>query len=466
MNIQRLSIRRTLFCLFLAWLFIFPVRAQETLERKIAQMVMVGFSPYSNFRDTLHYDIEHRNLGGVLLFAGNLENPQQIVEMNAALQDMADTPLLIATDQEGGSVARLDENNGFSRTPTAYHLGTVVDSEDSTRRYAGMMADWLSSTGINTNLAPVADVNVNPSSPAIGYFERSFSSDPDKVTDHVSWFASESAERGVMTALKHFPGHGSAEQDSHLGFTDITETWSGAELVPYRELISDGYSGMVMAGHLYNAKIDSVYPASLSEKTISGLLRDSLGFRGVVITDAMSMRAISNNYSFDQAVVLAVKAGADILLYPGNQYHDVSLVSEVIRVVREHVDLGIITEEQITESYDRIMALKAQIPVSVAAREPLVPELSGLHAYPNPFNRSTCIRFRVVSDISDEAEIRIYDISGRFVQRFTVDVRGAGEHTVSWNGTDKNGRALPSGTYIYIAELNNTLSSGKVSLLK
>ncbi|MDZ7820970.1 MAG: FlgD immunoglobulin-like domain containing protein [Candidatus Marinimicrobia bacterium] len=186
----------------------------------------------------------------------------------------------------------------------------------------------------------------------------------------------------------------------------------------------------------------------------------------MVITDAMSMRAISNNYSFDQAIVLAVKAGVDILLYPGNQYHDVSLVSEVIRVVREHVDLGIITEEQITESYDRIMALKAQIPVSVAVREPFVPELSGLHAYPNPFNRSTRIRFRVVSDIRDEAEIRIYDISGRFVQRFRVDVRGAGEHTVSWNGTDKNGRALPSGTYIYIAELNNTLSSGKISLLK
>ncbi|MDZ7820971.1 MAG: glycoside hydrolase family 3 N-terminal domain-containing protein [Candidatus Marinimicrobia bacterium] len=265
-NIRRLSIRRTLFCLFLAWLFIFPVHAQETLERKIAQMVMVGFSPYSQFRDTLHYDIEHRNLGGAPLFASDLENPSADHGDERGTAGHGGYEAAYRHGPGRGFCREAGREQRFFRTPTAYHLGTVVDSEDSTRRYAGMMADWLSSTGINTNLAPVADVNVNPSSPAIGYFERSFSSDPDKVTDHVSWFASESAERGVMTALKHFPGHGSAEQDSHLGFTDITETWSEAELVPYRELISDGYSGMVMAGHLYNAGIDSVYPASLSEK--------------------------------------------------------------------------------------------------------------------------------------------------------------------------------------------------------
>ncbi|MBW6458457.1 MAG: glycoside hydrolase family 3, partial [FCB group bacterium] len=223
-----------------------PLSAGITLEDKIAQMIMVGFSPSSDFEDTLYYDIAYRNLGGVILMGYNIQNPVQVAALCAGLQDHAATPLLIATDQEGGYIARLKASNGFAATPTAYYLGSVLDKEDSTRFWADRMAEWLEHSGINVNLAPVADVNVNPSSPAIGYRERSFSADPCKVADHTGWFASEFHERGIVTALKHFPGHGSAVGDSHLGFTDITQTWIGDELIPYRELITGGYTDMIM----------------------------------------------------------------------------------------------------------------------------------------------------------------------------------------------------------------------------
>ena len=197
-------------------------------------------------------------------------------------------------------------------------MGAYFDSEDSTRMQAEKMAQWLYATGINNNLAPVVDLDINPLSPAIGYYERSFSMDPVVVIDHAQWFISEFSNYNIITTLKHFPGHGSAEEDSHLGFTDITDTWTDKELLPYRHLIVNDYDDIIMVGHLYNAHIDSVYPASLSFKTIQGLLRDSLGFNGVVVSDEMLMGAITNNYSFDEAIELAINAGTDMLLYRYN----------------------------------------------------------------------------------------------------------------------------------------------------
>lgn len=445
-----------------------PLSASPTdsLSYKIGQMIIVGFYPSSDFEDTVYYDIEYRNLGGVILMGYNLKNPSQITDLTANLQNSATTPLFIATDQEGGLVARLDENNGFTVTPTAYRLGTVLDNEDSTRKYAKEMAQWLSQSGINTNLAPVVDVNVNPSSPAIGHYGRSFSADPYKVFDHANWFISEFSDYNVISTLKHFPGHGSAEQDSHDGFTDITNTWSDMELTPYRELISAGYSDMVMTGHLYNAYLDSIYPASLSEKIITGLLRDSLEFQGLVISDAMSMRAISDNYTFEEAVVLAVNAGTDILLYTGDEYDNASRVAEIIRIIRKNINDGVISEARIDESYDRIMALKAGINTAIAASDPALPDIYQLHAYPNPFNASTRISFHIDQEMNETVQIRIYSSLGQLVQILYVSVHGTGKYEVFWNGTAMNGNPLPSGTYLYVVDLYNTLLSGKMTLLK
>ena len=457
---SRLSHYMAIMSIMLTFLLVASrVIAMDVLDQKIGQMIMVSYAPDTAFEDTLHYDLEHRNLGGVILYRFHLHDPVQIRELTSELQDKAGTLPFIATDQEGGFVARLDETNGFAETHTAYHLGTVIDKEDSTRRQAKMMAHWLHDCGINTNLAPVVDVNVNPSSPAIGYLERSFSAQPYKVFDHARWFISEFEKLDIITALKHFPGHGSAEQDSHLGFTDITSTWADSELVPYRELISNGYSGMVMPGHLYNADLDPVYPASLSESIITDLLRDNLGFEAVVISDAMFMRAITNNYSFEEAIVLAVNAGTDVLLYTSNEYGGRSLVAVVIRIIREHVDAGVIAQARIEASYQRIMALKARFTVISPLAQRIVPDNFSFHIYPNPFNISTHIQ--VDMSKAGPLSFSVYDISGRQLHRQQLSWLSEGTHAIPFDAS-----ALASGVYITKCEAAGTIRFEKMTLIK
>jgi len=435
------------------------VYSQDALDQKIAQMVMVSFAPDTDFEDTLYYDIENRNLGGVILFAYNLQNPEQIRTLTASLQENAATPLIIATDQEGGIVARLDENNGFAETHTAYELGTVIDNEDSTRAQSQMMAGWMYNSGINTNLAPVVDVNVNPESPAIGHYGRSFSSDPMKVFQHADWFISEFKNYNIICTLKHFPGHGSAMQDSHLGFTDITNTWADSELVPYRELISEGYADIVMAGHLYNAHLDSLYPASLSEKVITGLLRENLGFQGVVASDAMFMKAITENYSFEEAIVLAINAGTDLLLYTTNEYEGHSLAAEVIRVIHRNIDEGIIAESRIEKSYERIMDLKSKITGLPEGSGSSVPETFTIRIYPNPFNITTTVVFNIYK--AGQAELQIYDIRGRRVLNRKYSWLSAGTYTVNFDA-----RNLASGIYFLRAVVSGSARTAKLTLIK
>jgi len=426
---------------------------------------MAGFIPGSEFEDTLYYDIQHRNLGSVILMAYNLDNPTQIANLTASLQDSASTPLFIATDQEGGIVARLDERNGYALTKRALTLGSI-NNEDTTRAEAALMAEWLHDAGINTNLAPVADVNVNPTSPAIGYYGRSFSADPYIVSDHVAWFSDEFYKQNIVTALKHFPGHGSAIGDSHDGFTDITDTWSRSELIPFDELIRNGYKGMVMTGHLYNANLDTLYPATLSKPTITGILRDSLGFQGVIISDAMGMGAINNNYSFIESVVQSINAGVDILLYTNNEKYERSIVKQIIRVVSTAIDSGVISEARIDESFDRIMALKSATKTAIAPTRPWIADTFELRAYPNPFNPSTTISFHLDQNLRETIEVSIYSITGQLIQRNFIKTNGSGDYSVLWNGVDLNGQSVPSGTYIYSFSYDNNSLNGKMILLK
>lgn len=321
--------------------FSFHGMAEEPgLRVMIGQMLMVGYGPGTEVPETLQTDIADRGLGGVILLAYNVDGPQSLSRLTSDLQREAEVPLFISIDQEGGRIARLNEQNGFSSTYTPEELGEM-DSEWTTRDQANKMAGWLRDGGVNINLAPVVDVNVNPDSPAIGSLDRSFSDDPYTVSDHARWFIDEFHQKEVITALKHFPGHGSAEEDSHYDFTDITETWKEKELVPYQELIKQGYSGMIMPGHLYHAEFDSDYPATLSEKTLTGKLREEMGFDGVIISDGMFMRAIQDHYGFFESVKLAINAGIDILLYTGNYYEDESLVRQIVDYVEQQVTLNI-----------------------------------------------------------------------------------------------------------------------------
>lgn len=420
--------------------------SDNDLRQKIGQMLMVGFYGTS-VPDTLAVDIGERNLGGVILYAHNLVNPQQIKDLTIQLQQLAQIPLFIAIDQEGGYVARLNESNGFEKTYTAYQLGTIFNSEDSTRATAAMMARWLSESGINVNLAPVVDVNVNPSSPAIGYWERSFSNNPITVFNHAYWFVDEFHKQNIITTLKHFPGHGSAIGDSHLGFTDITTTWGDSELIPYQEFFTHDYTDLVMIGHLYNAKLDTLYPASLSYNVITKLLRDSLKFDGVVISDEMFMRAITDNYSFDRAIELAINAGTDILLYYTNIRNGKSLVKEIIELVAKKVADGYIDEARINESYQRILMLKQKItPVGEVVNAYLPVNLK-LENYPNPFASTTTIRFNLPKKF--KVSLKVYDVSGRLVKTLINGRLAAGYHRVDCDFED-----ILTGIYFYRIQVN------------
>lgn len=444
------------------------VNAQPTLRDKIGQMLMVGFSG-TTVPDSLSYDIQNRNLGGVVLFGANISSPNQLLSLTNQFQTLASNRLLISVDQEGGKVARLNQTNGFTSTNTAYKLGTIINLEDSTRQTAGMMAEWLKQTGFNVNLAPVADVNVNQNSPAIGKLERSFSKFPQQVADHAQWFIDEFQNKNIITTLKHFPGHGSAATDSHLGFTDVTTTWADSELIPYRNLIAQDKVDMIMIGHLFNSNIDSLHPASLSIETITRLLRDSLHYNGVAISDELFMNAISANYTLEDAVELCIKAGTDILLFNRSIYNSKSLVGYLIDVISLKVNLGIVSAALIDSAYNRIQLLKQKFITNIKLADGDIPNEFILYQnFPNPFNPTTKIRYSVPSDVKREKAnvvLKVYDILGNEVTTLVDEYKSAGIYEVNFDPAARN--LYPaSGIYFYQLRIGDQAQTRKMILLR
>ncbi len=440
-------------------LFLTNVLFAQSLEQKISQMIMVGF-PGKTLTDTVIInDLQNRKVGSVILFAGNIESPSQLNQLTAQIQSYSTIPVFIAVDQEGGRVARLRETNGYSSTYTAYQVGTIFNDESINRSWASLMAGWLDDANINLNLAPVADVNVNPESPAIGYLDRSFSGIPDTVFSHCGWFIDEFHKKNIITCLKHFPGHGSASTDSHLGFTDITTTWSDSELIPYIKLIQNGYDDFIMSGHLFNAQIDSVYPASLSYNTLTRLLRDSLGFDGLIITDGMFMGAITTNYTFDKAVELAINAGNDILLYTTNKLSGKSLVDSVVNIVLNKIAEGKITEQRINESYNRIIQKKQQLINHADLLNEFIPTGYEIKNFPNPFNASTQIVVNV--PVNANISLKIYNLIGEEITELANDFFSSGTYRFTFNADN-----LSSGIYFVRLISNNTTLTHKILLLK
>lgn len=344
-----------------------------TLEQKVAQMLLVGFRgttlEESNY---IVRDIREHRIGGVILFdrdatlktyGRNINSPEQLQALTASLRSLSATPLFIAVDQEGGKVCRLKESYGFPPTVTAQYLGTRNDPA-TTRMYADSIGATLAENGLNMNFAPVVDLNVNPASPAIGALERSFSADPVIVTAHARLFVEAHDRNRVATCFKHFPGHGSATTDTHLGFTDVTGSWSETELEPYRILINEGNCRMVMTSHVFNRNIDPDLPATLSRPFITGMLRERLGFDGVVVTDDLQMQGLTQFFDYPTIVERSILAGVDIILVSNNLAYNPEVVPETISLVAGLVRSGRITEERINKSYQRIMALKSRLAVT------------------------------------------------------------------------------------------------------
>ena len=341
--------------------------SEPTLEQKIAQMLLVGFRGTELNEDNyIVRDIREYRIGGVVLFdrdaqlgtyGRNITSPAQVQALTAALRALSATPLFIAVDQEGGNVCRLKERYGFPPTLSAQYLGTQ-NNPTLTRLCADSIGKTLADNGFNVNFAPVVDLNVNPASPAIGALERSFSADPAVVTAHARIFVETHDKNRVATCFKHFPGHGSAAADSHLGFVDVTGTWSERELEPYRTLIGEGNCHMVMTAHVFNRHIDPDLPATLSRPFITGILREKLGYDGVVVTDDLQMQGLTQFFDYRTIVEKSIQAGADIILVSNNLNYDPEVVPTTISHVVELVRDGKIPEQRIDESYRRITALK------------------------------------------------------------------------------------------------------------
>jgi beta-N-acetylhexosaminidase len=341
-----------------------------TLETKIGQMLMVGFRGLTiDATDPFGAAVAAGRVGHVVLFdtdvpsgsdVRNIQDPAQLTALTAQLQTLGPGLMFIAADEEGGKVARLDERHGFPATVSEEYLGQQ-DDEELTARYATSMATALATAGVNLNLAPVVDLNVNPDNPVIGSLGRSFSADPAVVARQALAFIDAHHAQTVLCTLKHFPGHGSSTADSHIGFVDVTSTWSRTELEPFRQIIAAGKADVVMTAHIFNATLDADYPATLSRKTIDGILRGELGYQGVVMTDDMQMGAIRDQYGFEQAVELAVNAGADIVSIANNTIYEADVHERAFNVIAQGVQAGRIAPARIDESYGRITALKRRL---------------------------------------------------------------------------------------------------------
>lgn len=340
------------------------------MDVKIGQMLKIGFRGMQ-VADTNHIarDLQQYHLGGVVLFDydvprdtayRNIESPEQVKQLVEELKALSNKPLIVSIDQEGGRVARLKPRYGFPRSVSAEYLGSL-DNPDSTRYYARKTAETLSSLGINVNLAPVVDVNLNPDNPVIGGLERSFSEDPQTVVKHAGIYIKTLHNYDILTVLKHFPGHGSSKKDSHLGVVDVTDTWSQKELIPYRQLIDSSLVDAVMTAHIFNSQLDSTYPATLSKLTINGILRDSLNFDGVVISDDLMMGAIRKEYGLKTTIEQALHAGVDILSFANNSVYNPEIVPEAHRIIDELIEEGEISRERIDQSYQRIMKFKKEL---------------------------------------------------------------------------------------------------------
>ncbi|TNF44070.1 MAG: glycosyl hydrolase [Epsilonproteobacteria bacterium] len=356
----------------LLMMFLFTVlSAQELeLEKRIGQMLMVGFHGTQAPKGSqICKDIQRYNVGAVILFdynpvdkkkPKNIASKKQLASLTKQLQACSkDGKLLIAVDQEGGKVQRLKSKYGFyGKFPKASDVAKM-DQSKIKETYTNMSQE-LKSVGINYDLAPVVDLDINMKNHVIHGLGRSFGKDPKVVANYASTFIDAMHSNGVLTSIKHFPGHGSSVGDTHKGFVDVTNLWQEGELEPYR-LLKDK-ADTVMIAHVFNKKIDAKYPASLSFKTVTKLLRWKLDYHGVVITDDLQMGAISQKYGLKSTLELAINAGVDILLI-GNQLDPRKTVStkKLVETIASLVKSGEVTQESINKAYKRIQVLKKKL---------------------------------------------------------------------------------------------------------
>ncbi len=347
----------------------------SALGERLGELLLVGFhgTEVEGNAELRHLLCELK-VGGVILFdldvrsrgPRNIQNPEQVRRLTTDLKALgtgcAGRAPLIAADNEGGAVMRLSERTGFPPTLSHAELGELDDlalTELEAQRIGWMLRE----VGIDWNLAPVVDIASNPFNTVLVQSGRTFSQSPERVTVHARAYLAGMHAAGTLTTLKHFPGHGSSFEDSHLGFVDVTKTADpAAELGPYRALISEGVVDAVMTAHVFNRNLDPQYPATLSRGIISGILRGQIGFNGLVVSDDLLMEGIVSRYGIEEAAVLALRAGVDLLLLSRNTLApDRNAADRVIAAIRQALADGRLSPEQVETALSRIQRFRGRL---------------------------------------------------------------------------------------------------------
>jgi beta-N-acetylhexosaminidase len=340
------------------------------LRDRIGQMVMVGFRGITAIESqpTIR-NIAAGNIGAVVVYdvdaetggPRNIQSREQLRDLTAALKAANEIPVLVAVDAEGGFYHRLKEKYGFAPATPAAEMGERNDL-DFTHDAAARIASELADVGIDMNLAPVVDL-LNPANLTVSARRRSFSSDPAAVAAHAREFVLAHHEHGIVTAAKHFPGMGGVLRPYSPGLGELIEAWSDKELEPYQALINEGLLDAVLTTRVTHAELDADHPGCLSSVIVEGLLRKKMGFDGVVISDALEMLAIWDVYGFERGTILAVNAGADILLYCNESgivpYSD-DRAPDAVQVILDAVGRGEIAESRINDACRRVLTLKSR----------------------------------------------------------------------------------------------------------
>ncbi len=335
------------------------------LSAAAARLLCVGFA--GKVRDP---DIDRpieRGVGGVVLFSRNAGDPAEVAELTCRLKQHAGRPLLVAVDQEGGSVARL--RTGFTRVPAFRALGERRNATLA-RELGKVMGSELAAVGIDWDFAPVLDIDTNPRNPVIG--ARSLGAEPALVAELGVAFAQGLADAGVAACAKHFPGHGDTHQDSHLHLPRLPhplERLERVELAPFRAAVAAGIP-TIMVAHVVFEALDHESPASMSPAVVGELLRGRLGYRGLVVTDDLEMKAIADHFTLEEAVVRGLEAGVDVFLVCQSSELSHRAIDAIVRAVES----GRVSEATLDGALERVTALAARF-----ARPPLAtPDLSSL----------------------------------------------------------------------------------------
>ena len=342
---------------FLMFIFICNSCFALSLDEKIGQLIIVGFNGSdinsSDFKRTLK-EIQNKEISGVILFSKNIKDKENLILMNKKIQSSSDIPVFISIDNEGGYIQRFN----FADFKSAKEISNL--SFDEAKKEYSKMAKILKQTGVNFNYAPCVDLAINPDS-IIVKKQRSYSKDPKIVSKYASVMIEEHNKENIITSIKHFPGHGSATGDTHKGFVDNTKTFEKEEILPYKNLKNYDKLNTVMVSHIFNSNLDKDYPASLSKKTID-ILRNEIGYKGVIISDDYDMGAIRNNYTLREIVVNSINSGVNILLFSNNITKcDKSIAKKIHKIIKEEIEKGTIKESDIDDSYEKVMELKRNL---------------------------------------------------------------------------------------------------------